>query len=179
MFLWFLVALSLTEAAAAASIDAFAGQWQGQQAETTEGTLDADKLSIDVTALSNGFEIAWHNLAQLHQGGGPDAALAARFARSNRQGVFELVPAGNSFIDRMFATPTTGNPLDGETLLWARLDEDTLAVYSLSIDQKGGFMLDHYSWTKTENGLNLRFRGQSEELGREVMIEGQLVPAGE
>jgi GH43 family beta-xylosidase len=79
----------------------------------------------------------------------------------------------------MFASPETGNPLEGETLLWARIDTDMLAVYSLTIDENGGFDLGHYSWTKTEDGLLLHYREQTEALGEEIVIEGRLVPEGE
>jgi len=68
--------------------------------------------------------------------------------------------------------------LDGETLLWARVDDQTLAVYSMTVDRRGDFNLDHYSWTRTEKGLRLKFSKRTKDLGVETMIEGDLVAEG-
>lgn len=174
-----LVMLSLFGGAAgAASIDTFMGRWDGHRIEIAGDDIPLETISIEIVKQNNGFQLSWKDLARNDEGKPSVKALKVRFVRSNREDVFELAPESGSFLDRMFASPYKGNPLEGETLLWARIDNATLAVYSLTIDNNGGFNLDHYAWTRTEDGLDLRFREQSEELDKELTIEGQLVQAG-
>jgi hypothetical protein len=52
-------------------------------------------------------------------------------------------PGTGSLLSSLFADPAVGNPLEGDTLLWARLQDDALHVYSLAIDPGGGFALEH------------------------------------
>ena len=175
LILWSVIMVN--PAAAASSITPFAGSWTGQAIDTADGSVQAEAISIEISEQRDGFELYWRDLAKDEQGHVKARALQARFVKTNREGVFEVAPKEGSFLDRMFASPEKGNPLDGETLLWARLDAENLAVYSLTIDRDGGFKLDHYTWTRTDEGLDLKFREQSEGLGEALMIEGQLIPA--
>lgn len=162
----------------AALIDDLAGRWSGQSIDAPGGDIPVDVIDIEIRPGSGGFELAWKDLTRDEQGAPAAGTNKARFVETSRKGVFEVAPEEGSFLDRMFASPATGNPLDGETLLWARTDDQTLAVYSLKIGEDGEFDLDHYSWTRTDDGLLLRFREQTEELGKETSIEGRLVPGG-
>ncbi len=178
MTAWVLLLIFMSDTAiSASSIQAFAGRWAGQTAETSSGEISADIITIEIRESNGGFELSWNDLTQNSQGMPKASPHQARFVRTSREGVFELAPKAGSFLDRMFASPEKGNPLEGETLLWARMDTDILAVYSLTIDDKGGFNLDHYTWTRTEQGLDLRFQEQTEGLGEETLIKGRLVPA--
>lgn len=166
-------------ASSASLIKDFVGRWPGQSIEQPYNATPSGIIDIEINESSNGFELSWNDLS-LNDRGVPDGnALEARFVGTNRQGVFEVVPESGSFLDQMFASPETGNPLDGETLLWARIDTETLAVYSLKIDETGEFNLDHYSWTRTDGGLALLYRKQTQVLGEETLLKGQLVAAGE
>jgi hypothetical protein len=164
-------------AAAAADIDPFVGRWSGKMIET-EASIPAETIGIEISERAGGFQLAWKDLARNDEGTPSTSPLKARFVATSRPGVFEFAREPSSFLDRMFASPTTGNPLEGETLLWARLGADTLAVYSLTIDRDGGFDLSHYTWTRTGDALALLYRERTQELGEQVIVEGRLVPAG-
>lgn len=159
------------------AISDFAGRWQGVEVATPIDAITPDDLSVEIAADDGGFQLSWMDLGQL----GPDRSDAktteARFSRTDRAGVFEYKPESGSFLDRMFASPAAGNPLEGETLLWARIDTDALVVYSLTIDENGGFGLDHYSWTRTEDGLMLHYRQRTHDSGEQLAVEGQLQQA--
>ena len=163
----------------ASSIEDFAGRWTGKSIERPNESMAPDLLDIEIGPRDGGFELSWNDLAQHDRDASSAKPLTARFVSTNRENVFEYAPETGSFLDRMFASPETGNPLEGETLLWARVDTDMLAVYSLTIDENGGFDLGHYSWTKTEDGLLLHYREQTEELGGEIVIEGRLAATGD
>lgn len=174
-----LASIILSDMANAASlIEGFVGRWSGHGIETPNDAIPAETISIRIDKHGGGFELSWNDLALNDQGVPAAEPLEARFVATDREGVFEFSPKSDSFLDRMFASTENGNPLEGETLLWARIDAATLAVYSLTINENGGFDLDHYSWTKTDGGLALAYRTRTQEVGAEVLLEGHLVPAG-
>lgn len=155
------------------SIELFIGSWAAENESPGN-----EALRLDVQRDENGFRLAWVDLGTRDQGEAAAEDLDARFQPTARKGVYEFVPESGSLLTRMFASPATGNPLEGETLLWARLDGPTLAVYSMKVDGEGGFDLDHYSWTRAENGLQFSFGKQTEDLGTETILEGELVAKG-
>lgn len=161
------------------SIEAFVGSWKGRKASSAIDALPPDALSLEVQRDADGFRISWPDLSTDNQGNSGGDNINARFLPTGRTGVYEYAPKPGSLLTRMFASPATGNPLQGETLLWARIDGPTLAVYSMKIDPNGGFDLDHYSWTRTENGLQLIFSERTEDFGTETKLEGELVAKGE
>lgn len=156
------------------TIEPFLGNWQGQAVTSADSELLPEDLRVTVAKTASDIQLSWNDLTL------PDRQrIEARFVHTDRQGVFEYAPEAGSFLDRMFAAPSSGNPLQGETLLWARMEADALAVYSLTIDDQGGFDLDHYSWSRTEEGLRLRFRQRTQNLGDELVVEGLLTQAGD
>lgn len=165
-------------AADRSSIEAFVGSWRGQKAPSATDALPPDMLSLDVQEGADGFRISWLDLGSRNRGNVGVDKLDASFSATNRAGVFEYAPTSSSLLTRMFASPKTGNPLKGETLLWARVDGPTLTVYSMKIDLNGGFDLDHYSWTRIEDKLQLSFKKRTEDSGAEIEQQGELVAKG-
>ncbi|MEZ5932145.1 MAG: hypothetical protein R3F54_09365 [Alphaproteobacteria bacterium] len=164
---------SLAWAADARSIDSFLGRWSGDKIQSGDNKLAPAALDLQIDKDAGGFAISWHDLGK--DGGD---RVEARFQPTDRPGVYEVAPESGSFLARMFASPASGNPLKGETLLWARIDDPVLAVYSMSVDPTGGIDLQHYTWTRTENGLHLTFSHRTDDDGDESPIEGDLVAAG-
>jgi hypothetical protein len=154
----------------AASIADFAGAWEG----AAVGTDRADGLMLTLTGGEHGFHVAWTELGAEAEA----TSVEAGFQPSGRENVFSYAPEAGSLLSRMFAAPATGNPLAGETLLWARLEAETLTLYSLAIEEDGSFKLDQYRWTLDADGLALRFSQRMQAL-EEIVIEGRLQPAGE
>ena len=167
-----------TTAAVGSPIEAFVGRWIGETVQAPDNSLDTETIGIEIEKSDGGFSLSWRDLARNDQGRPNAEPLDALFVSTNRPGVFEYAPKSGSFLDRMFASPSAGNPLEGDAIIWARCDAEALAVYSLTISGDGGFQLDHYTWTRTEDGLALRYRGKTHDIGKEFMVEGRLVPAG-
>ena len=123
-------------------------------------------------------------------GSGPSGSRASPKARSffapsmrcsrrpKRRACSPIEPAAGSLLSRLFADPALGNPLEGDTLLWARLQDDALHVYSLAIDDRGGFALEHSTGQLTQDGMTTRYvlRLENEQI---VMVEGRLERAGD
>jgi hypothetical protein len=159
--------------ALAATVADFAGVWRGVEVEVVEGDdpfeLAPEDLNVTVARDRDGFRISWN---------APDKQrIEAVFAPTDRPGVFFVRPSGNPLLD-LFRSPATGNPLLGETLLWSRLEGDTLVVYRLMLERDGGFDLHRYAWTlESAETLALDFSRLSEGPTR-VAFVGRLQRAG-
>jgi hypothetical protein len=182
----FLVALGLLLApgpAVAAEIHDFFGDWRGVEVSIDGDPgqslqLSATDLDMAIAGQGRGFRVRAFGLARE-----PDGTLVLRpidaiFAPTETPGVFAYEPASGSLLSRLFADPTRGNPLQGDTLLWARLQDDALHVYSLAIDDRGGFALEHSTGQLTKDGMTARYvlRLENEQI---VMVEGRLERAGD
>jgi hypothetical protein len=160
----------------------FFGQWRGVEVRV-DGAEQAPKLAapdldMTITDDNGGFRIRTLALARE-----PDGTLVARpidatFAPTEVPGVFAFASGTGSLLSSLFADPAVGNPLEGDTLLWARLQDDVLHVYSLAIDHGGGFTLEHSIGRLTGNGMTTRYQLRSQN-DRVVTIEGRLERAGD
>lgn len=167
-------------AAHAAGIEDFFGTWRGTEVSAPSGLeFQADDLDVAIEPYEQGFHMRWTTLDRAgSEPGFTTQSAEASFSETERPGVYEYDPGGGSLLTSLFAAPATGNPLEGETLLWARLEETALIVYSLSIDPDGGFDLNRYARTLSEDGMVVSYQRRID--GREpVSIEGRLERAGE
>jgi hypothetical protein len=175
-----LAAWPLLAGAETPGLEAFAGAWQGRAADVAGAALAAPEaavpLDLALTIEADGFRLRWTGLARGTDGRLAFAPLEAAFAAAGRDGVFEYRAEGASLLERMFAAPATGNPLSGETLLWARLEGDRLVVYSLAIASDGRFDLDRYAWQRTGSDLAVRYSLRT-GVAEPLVVEAALAPA--
>ena len=101
----------------------------------------------------------------------------ASFVATDRPGVYAFEPGNTSLLSRLFADPATGNPLAGQTLLWARLAGATLTVYSLAVNPQGGFELARYARTLQDGGLDIHFTERLEN-DRVITVAGRAEAGG-
>lgn len=166
----------------AAEIDDFFGEWRGVEvsvagAKQSLALIPAD-LDMAITEQGDGFHIR-----ALGVGRKPDGSLVPRpaeaaFVATDTPGVFAFEPTAGSLLTSLFADPAVGNPLEGDTLLWARFADDALHVYSLAIDDRGGFLLDQSTGRLTGDGMVLSYvlRLENDQI---VTIDGRLERAGD
>jgi hypothetical protein len=173
---------SAAATAAEVAIEDFFGEWRGVEISVDDGEqapkLSPSDLDAAITDEDGGFRIR-----ALALGREPDGTLVARpldatFAPTEVPGVFAFAPAGGSLLSSLFADPAVGNPLEGDTLLWARLQDDALHVYSLAIDRAGGYALEHSTGRLTEDGMAAKYELRSEN-DQIVTVEGRLERAGD
>ena len=157
---------------------AFHGDWQGKELTVEDGSADlkatADDLSVRITPDGSGFRMRWTALSR-EKSGGPLArrAIEARFRPTERPGVFAFDPERSSMLLRLFGDPSTSNPLEGEPLLWARLEGETLSVYGLAVNSDGSFDLYQHVRTLSSEGMTARYTHRTEH--EAVILEGRLV----
>jgi len=159
----------------------FHGDWQGKELTVDDGSAGlkatAQDLSVQIVPDGGGFRMRWTALSR-EGSGGPLARreVEARFEPADRPGVFVFDPEQSSLLLRLFGDPSTSNPLEGEPLLWARLDGETLSVYGLAINPDGSFDLYQHVRTLTGEGMTARHTHRTEQ--EAVTLEGRLVRAG-
>ena len=174
--------LLASQVAVAAEIHDFLGEWRGVEV-SVDGPApsfepNAADLAMVIADHDGGFRLQTFTLAREQDGRIVLEPLEASFAPTGTPGVFAYEPAGGSLLSRLFADPSVGNPLEGDTLIWARLQDDTLHVYSLAIDDRGGFALEHSTGQLTKDGIVTRslLRQENEQI---VALEGLLERAGD
>lgn len=133
-------------------IEAFAGSWEGtavaENADSLYFGVTTRDMNIEIEPVNGGFRLFW--TALLRQGGDPEDPDVYR-----RSAELVFRPAGEP---NLFEAESSGNPLNGEVLSWARLHGRTLSVYQLTLNDEGGYELTSYDRTLTGNGMELVFK---------------------
>jgi hypothetical protein len=168
-------------ARADAQIENFVGVWRGVEvnvdsAEPAPKLAPAD-LDMTITEENSGFHVRTLGLGREPDGSVVPRPTEATFVPTETPGVFAFEPGTGGLLSRLFADPSVGNPLEGETLLWARVAEDTLHLYSLAIDPKGGYALGQSIGELSADGMVTRYELRLEN-DRIVTVEGRLERAG-
>lgn len=148
----FLVLGTVTAWAEDLPITAFFGTWQGtgvaESADSLYFAITARDFDVAISAADDGFAITWTTI--IHSGGDPNNPDVRR-----RQSSLTFEPAERVGV---FEATNSGNPVDGEVLSWAQLDENTLSVHQMILNDRGGFDLSTYNRTLTSLGMELDFQ---------------------
>jgi len=110
--------------------DAFSGMFRGTLSGASGET--GGEFTVDIKMDGGGFTVAW------------PPRIAATFEPAGRPGVFR---AGRNV-----------QLLEGDPIYWARIENETLTVYSALIDEHGGYRVDSFIYTPTASGLYLILR---------------------
>ncbi len=110
--------------------DGFAGKFRGRL--TGSGGFVTGEFTVSISKIDGGFMVAW------------PPRISASFEAAGRPGVFN--------------SRERTRILEGEPVYWARLENATLIVYSAQIDELGGYRIDSYLYTLSDNGLALVIR---------------------
>jgi hypothetical protein len=158
--------------------EGFFGNWQGVTLTASDGSEDLafspDDLDVLITPASDGFEMHWMTLTHGDSAGElVREPVEARFAPTDRPGVFTFEPENSSMLLGLFGDPATNNPLKGEPLLWARVEDETLSVYGLVVGSDGSFDLYQHVRTLTDDGMTAVHSHRTEQEPA-VVIEGRL-----
>lgn len=164
--------------AAANPLEPFVGAWKGAVVETkAREDLKPSDLDLTIAADRKGFKLSWTSFELM-----PDDELrrkrfTARFAPTGRRGVYAFDDAQGSLIGRLFASPATGNPLHGETLLWGRVEAELFVIYGLTLQNHGNFELHRVGLVRIGDELAME-RSIRTGTDRITVIEGRLQQAG-
>lgn len=144
-------ALAGPASSAEASIKAFYGKYTGQAVTSGEDEVSKRDLSIHIKPAGKGrFTIDWVTFTRSASGKRKEYTIT--FKPSERENVFASAMKKN-----LFGKSVPLDPLKGEPYVWARVHGRTLTVNALIITDDGGYEMQVYDRTLTEDGMDLKF----------------------
>ncbi len=148
--LWIAV---LSVSARAADVTPFVGDYIGSaNVVDADGTSTPRDMSVSIHETKNGFNVSWKTTTYKLDGRVKEQAFSIDFQPSDRPDVFAAAMKRN-----VFGHEVPLDPMKGEPFVWGRIDGDTMTVFSLFIDETGGYELQQFDRTLAEGGLNLSF----------------------
>ena len=150
-----LVVLALVAAPLRAdpSLARFFGTFSGSaEVEIYDGTTARRDMSVTIGPGAEGNFILKWSTTTWRDGRGKQKSYAIEFAATDRAGVFAAGMRRNVF---GHAVPL--DPMKGEPYIWARITGDTLTVFSLFVQENGGYEMQQFDRTLAPGGLALDF----------------------
>lgn len=174
------LALGAGSANAAEGHDQFYGSYVGSG--TAERIIEkiTEQRDLDVTVepfKNGGFTLKWITVVRGSDGARVGDDVKRREVEENfipledKDDVFVLAPKGG-----LFKKAEMPNPLLGEPMRWATLENGLMTVYSMAISDSGGSELQVYRRTLTEKGMDISFLRMQDETV-ELRMTGTLVRA--
>jgi hypothetical protein len=138
--------------AADSAITPFVGEYVGRSIQAPNEPLSPRDLSIKISPHGErGFALEWTTL--IHDGGGErKQSYSIDFAPSQRPGIFSSAMHRDAF---GHSGPL--DPLQGEPYVWAAITDKTLTVHAMLITDDGGYEMQVYRRTLTDDGMSLSF----------------------
>ncbi|WP_424986268.1 hypothetical protein [Microbulbifer sp. S227A] len=136
-----------------ADVGRFVGHYTGSaDVIDTDGSKEPRDMSVTISKTKKGFSVRWTTTTYKSQNRIKDATFEVNFLPTDRQGVFAAAMKRN-----VFGHETQLDPMHGEPYVWARIQGDTLTVFSLFVNDSGGYEMQQFDRTLTQGGLDLRF----------------------
>lgn len=149
----FVLALMLWVQMAQADISRFVGDYSGTATMTSvDGHSETRDMSVTITETKDGFHVAWESVSHKKDGRKKTKSYEVDFMPSDRPGIFAAAMQRN-----VFGHAVQLDPMKGEPYVWGRITGDTLTVFSLFLDETGGYELQQFDRTLAEGGLELEF----------------------
>ncbi len=132
--------------------DKFMGEYVGEGISVTEPSMRKRDLKVTISPTEDGFQVAWVSVTRSANGKIKRSAYAINFKPSKKEHVYSAAMRTD-----MFGNQVPLDPMRGDPYVWARIDGDTLFVYQMLINEKGGYEMQVYERTFTSTGLDLKY----------------------
>ncbi|NVO55163.1 hypothetical protein HW561_05095 [Rhodobacteraceae bacterium B1Z28] len=143
----------LSVSARAAEITPFVGDYVGSaNVVDTDGSSTPRDMSVSIHETKNGFNVSWGTVTYKLDGRVKEQKFSVDFQPSHRADVFSAAMKRN-----VFGHEVPLDPMKGEPFVWGRIEGATLTVFSLFINENGGYELQQFDRTLAEGGLDLSF----------------------
>jgi hypothetical protein len=131
----------------------FLGSYTGSAEFDEDGTMVRRDMSAAIAETSEGFSISWTSGTYKPDGRIKEKSYSIEFVPSERGGIYASAMKTN-----VFGKQIPLDPLKGEPFVWSRIENDTLSVFSLFINEAGQYEMQEYHRTLAEGGLDLEFK---------------------
>ncbi|WP_233270524.1 hypothetical protein [Chachezhania sediminis] len=146
-------------AAHAATISDFYGSYSGSaEVVSTDGEVHQRDMSVKISGYpqdknrKDQFTVAWTSISYFDDGRSKEASYSIDFNRTDRPDVFAAAMQKN-----VFGHEVQADPMKGQPFVWARIQGNTMTVFSLFVGDDGGYEIQQYDRTLTDLGLDLAF----------------------
>ncbi len=138
--------------AAERSIKNFFGTYVGRSISNVGEGLSQRDLNVVIKKHKNGFTLDWTTVTRKADGKVKSKSYSINFRATQRSGIYASAMRNN-----VFGGAEPLDPLKGDPYVWAGIKGDTLTVHALLITDDGGYEMQVYERTLTEEGLSLKF----------------------
>jgi len=147
-----LSALVAVETRAGSLIDPFIGNYTGQAIYTENDVEIKRNLGVLIGETDEGFKVNWEVTTLKPEKKPKTKKYSISFTPTKRDHVFQAAMQPS-----IFGGKKPLDPINGEPYVWARINDQTLTVFALLINDDGGYELLIYDRSLTDGGLNLNF----------------------
>ena len=145
--------LLFAASAPAADFDRFIGSYSGSAQVENNGVSSQRDMSVTIGATKQGFEVNWKSISHKADGRIKEKEYTINFLPTQRGGIYSSAMGVN-----VFGNPIPLDPMKGDPYVWSRITGDTLTVFSLLIDDRGGYEMQEYNRSLAAGGLNLEYK---------------------
>ena len=138
--------------AVAEPIQSFFGAYEGESISVTSGEFNKRDLSIEIVPRGRGFNLTWTTITYTEEKSAARKTYSIDFVPTQRENIY-----ASAMRTDMFGHRVPLNPLKGDLFVWATVHGKTLSVYALMITPMGGYEMQTYHRTLTDQGLSLEF----------------------
>lgn len=143
----------LTAQAGLADVSSFVGKYSGSaDIVSVDGNTSKRDMSVEISMTDDGFNVSWTSTTHKSDGRIKEKSYSIDFLPSDRSNVFAAAQKKN-----VFGHSVQLDPMKGEPFVWARVIDDTMTVYSLFVNDDGGYEMQQFDRTLTDGGLHLDF----------------------
>ena len=140
-------------------VDELSGRW---------GESGTGPATLTWMADGTGFTVTWNP--------SDGASSEVRYEPAQRPAIFAGQARGRrSMLQSMFGADGPVNPLVDGTLYWARVDDETVYLYSLTVDDRGDFRLERIACRREGDVLSVSLARRT-GVGSERIVERRLEP---
>jgi hypothetical protein len=130
---------------------AFYGTWTGsgvaENRDSIYFAVTQRDLDVVIKPADNGFSVNWSTV--IRAGGNPTAPNTRQ-----REQTRTFRPASQG---RFWRAVESGDPFAGQSLVWARIEKQTLTIYQMTVLANGAYEIQQYDRTLTGTGMDLKF----------------------
>ncbi|KAA3624928.1 MAG: hypothetical protein DWQ08_09835 [Proteobacteria bacterium] len=130
----------------ASDYDRFVGEFTGMFIPVDAEKGEVRDLGVTIREINNGINISWVTTT-FDDDAQKTKKYSIDFLETERENILKAAQRKNLFGGR---DPL--DPMKGEPFAWARINNETLSVYVMLITDDGGYELQTYDRTLTQNG---------------------------
>ena len=132
----------------AGDIDAFVGDFSGSaELVSADGTKTQRDMSVSIRETKEGFSVKWTSTTYKPDGRVKEKSYSIDFVPSDRENVYSAAMKRN-----VFGHEVQLDPMKGEPFVWGRIVDETMTVFSLFVDDAGGYEMQQYDRTLADGG---------------------------